>query len=425
MSKERIETGPAPAISVTCHGDLVISGWAEQAIGIRGAYTVDDRGKTWVISSDEDLVLQVPMDSALHIAEVVGDLVIKYSQGDAAIDTVHGDAVLRGLGIAKVGVVHGDLSLKHFTGLAHVEKVHGDVSAAHMQELAVGDASGDLSLRHINGSLQIDRAEGDIDLRLVAGAVSVGVALRDANLSVVSGVVNLPDVKGDIRLKGGLQQGNHVLTAERDIVVRWPNGMPMNLIATAPAVTSRATLDEFEQKGDAWIGRIGDSKTNVELTAGRQIQLKDAEAFDSRWGESEGSDADFGFDFDFTTIGERISAQINEKMAVFTRNMEQQFGPDFGREIGEKMARKAEQAAQRAEKAAERAAQRAEKAAERAQKQETRHNPWQDFSASAPSAGPAASKPASPEEQLKILRMVEKGMISPEEASMLLEALEA
>ncbi|MBE2200741.1 MAG: hypothetical protein IAE79_19165, partial [Anaerolinea sp.] len=41
-----------------------------------------------------------------------------------------------------------------------------------------------------------------------------------------------------------------------------------------------------------------------------------------------------------------------------------------------------------------------------------------------PGPPPPPAKKASTEEQLKILKMVEQGIISPEEANMLLEALE-
>lgn len=414
MSKERIETGPAPALSVSCQGDLVIKGWDETAIGVRGEYNLDESGKHWAITSMGDLVLHIPHETALHIAGVAGDLVVKYSGGDVAIDSVKGDTVLRGLASAKVGTVHGDVSLRQSTGPARFETVYGDLNATHIRELSVSTLNGDLNGRHIMGAVTIESAGGDINLRTSDGPVTVLSSQRDVNLSGVTGEVNARGVQGDIRLKGGLTAGNHVLIAERDIVVRWPAEMPINLIATAPAVNNRATLDEFEQKGEAWIGRIGDSKTNVELTAGRQIQIKDAEAIDPRWEDFDEHGEDFAFAFDFANMGDRISAQVNEKIELFTHKMEQQFGPNFGREIGEKMARKAEQAAQRAEKAAERARAQGERGAR-----------WQDFPPPAPSAAPPPPKPASPEEQLKILRMVEKGTISPEEASMLLEALEA
>ncbi|MEZ4516344.1 MAG: DUF4097 family beta strand repeat-containing protein [Chloroflexota bacterium] len=417
MSKERIETGPAPTILVSCQGDLVIKSWSESAVGIKGSYDLDESEKVWNFTSQDDLQLHIPVDSALHISSVNGDLVVKHD-GEVVIEAAQGDVVLRGLSSAKVGPISGDVSIRHISGPAFFEVVHGDFAASHTNELSIGEVNGDFSGRHINGSVTIKRIAGDADFRAVSGDITVTSGNRDLNLSAVTGTVTVSEVEGDIRLKGGLQAGNHVLNAKRDIVVRWPDSLPVNLIATAPFVENRAHFDEFEQKGDAWIGRIGESKTNVELTAGRQIQLKDAETIDPRWGTFEADMEDF--EFEFGDLGERISAQINEKMNIFAQNMEQQFGPDFGQEIGEKMARKAEKAAQRAERAAERAMQRAEKASRAKYGRE-----WQGFYSPSAPASPTPPNPVSPEEQLKILRMVEKGTISPEEASMLLEALEA
>lgn len=416
MGKERIECGEAPAIAVSCQGDLVIKGWQETAIGVSGDYTLDDSEKVFVFTSEGDLQLHIPPASALHIQEVGGDLVVKYEGGDVAIDRVKGDAVLRGLASGKVGTIHGDASIRHLTGPLSSETIHGDVAISHVRELSMGEVFGDISGRYVSGGVAIDKASGDIDLRRVDGNVTVMSGLRDANLSAIDGVVNLPDIKGDIRLKGGLPTGNHMLAAQRDIVVRWPADLPVNLLATAPTVSNRASLDEFEQKGEAWVGRIGEGKTNLELTAGRQIVLKDAEAIDPRWEEFDGSAEGFEFDYDFEGLGARITSQVNEKIEQLTREIEQQFGSDFGKQISEKMARKAERAAERAEKAAERARQRTE-----------RQTRWREPAAPTPPPAPSqpSKKPASPEEQLKILKMVESGVISPEEASMLLEALEA
>lgn len=422
MSKERIETGPNPALSVSCRGNLVVKNWDEKAaVGLKGAYELQEKGKVWTLAASGDLILYIPAGSTLHVEDVGGDTVVKVDRVDTLIDDVHGDLVLRGANDAKVGAVHGDASIRNLTGALEIGTVHGDLSVGNVQVLSLTQAQGDVAIRNVAGAVTVERVNGDIDLRSIEGPITVEVGHRDANLSAVGGVLNLPGMLGDIRLKGGLGVGNHVLSTKRDIVLRWPAGTPVNLIATAPTVNNRAEFDEFAQKGEAWIGRIGDSKTNLELTAGRQIQIKDVEAYDPRWEVYD----ETSFDYDFSNIGERISAQINEKIDSFTRNMEQQFGPDFGHEIGTRLARKAEQAAQRAEKAAERAAQRAEAAAEKNRAKSDRGNRWADYTSPTAAAPPAPAKSASPEEQLKILRMVEKGIISPEDASMLLEALES
>lgn len=422
-SKDRIETGASPALTISCRGDLVIKGWDEAAVLVGGEYEAAEKSGLWTITGQGDLRLHVPHQAALHIAEVAGDVVVKYGGADVAVDEVTGDLVLHGPSSGKVGTVQGDVVLKHLRGPVSLTTVTGDVTAAHIGDLTAGVIHGDFAAKHIDGRVAIEQVMGDVEVRSVSGSVRVDLGHGDASIAEIGGEVSLPMIHEDIILRGSLGPGNHVLNAQRDITVRWPVNTPVNLIATAPTVNNRMTLDEFEQKGEAWIGRIGDGKANLELTAGRKIELKDSDSVDDDWAGFEGATGEFVFGFDMENLGERISSQINEKIAQFTRNMETQFGPDFGREIGERMARKAEQAAQRAERAAERAAQRAEKAAERGRKGGDWGGRWADFTTPGATSSPPPS--ASPEEQLKILRMVEKGIISPEEAGVLLEALES
>jgi hypothetical protein len=83
---------------------------------------------------------------------------------------------------------------------------------------------------------------------------------------------------------------------------------------------------------------------------------------------------------------------------------------------------------ERVERKAEKQAQRLERM-ERKLERETRHLTDHDGFAGAPSEPGQAQEPEEPEpdieeERLSILRMVEQGQIKPEEAEMLLDALE-
>jgi hypothetical protein len=80
----------------------------------------------------------------------------------------------------------------------------------------------------------------------------------------------------------------------------------------------------------------------------------------------------------------------------------------------EKSARAAERAAEQVRRAAEREAQKARMRAERSQRS------WERASGQKPRSRPEM---ASQEEQLRVLRMVEQGKITPEQAADLLEAL--
>jgi hypothetical protein len=150
-----------------------------------------------------------------------------------------------------------------------------------------------------------------------------------------------------------------------------------------------------------------------------RIVLKEAQLVKDEW--EQDSREDFGFGdwsglaFDFADIGERISREVEQNVNRFAAEIQNKFGPDFGEKMAEKFARKAEQAATKAEQAAERVQQRSER-------QQARQTRW----APPPPKPPTPPKPkSSPEEQIKILKMVEQGTISPEEANTLLQALES
>jgi hypothetical protein len=243
-------------------------------------------------------------------------------------------------------------------------------------------------------------------------------------------------VQGDLRIVGPLGEGKHTFKAAGSLKLYWPAGTALNLEATSPSIANRLPLEEVVQDGNTLSGRIGDGNTSLTLQAQGDIELKELVS-DHSWGTKFGGDDhdfDFNFDFDFEGIGERIRAEMDSHVTRITADLEQRFGPDFAQRIAEKVSREAERAAERAEREAERAAARAERAAERAQREAERHaerwarNSQRHGFRFTPPIPPTPPTPpvreVSAEEQLKILRMVENGTISPEEANMLLKALE-
>lgn len=410
MTKQNFETGPAPEINLeVCRGDLTITAVQEATIRADGDdYTVKEIDGRLFINSNGDLRLRVPAASTLNIEEVHGDLAVRHLDGRARVQKVNGDASLSGLPGAKIGVVSGDLVLKQFTGAAHVETVHGDMSVQHhADDIHVGAVHGDFSGRYVSGSAAIQQAAGDVTLKYVGGDTTVSQGARDVNLTQIGGTLSVPQAAGDIRLKGPLPSGDHELRAAGDIVVRWPADAPINLLAHAPKIENRLMWSTETTKDDGtFIGTIVDGKTNLSLNAGGRIYLKSAEPGYSEWDM-------FGMpemDQDLENLGERISAQVTEQMTRMAAEMEARFG-EVGQQVAEKVMRKAEKAAERAAAQAERAQQRAGRRS--------------GFAAPPPPPPPPPPRrQTSTEEQMKILRMVESGAISPEDANMLLEALE-
>jgi DUF4097 and DUF4098 domain-containing protein YvlB len=403
MAKDLYGTGDTPHISVeSCGGDLVIRGWAEPGLQIRGDYEIQETEKGFHLSSAGSLRLNVPSGSLLSVGEVGSDLIVKHTTGQAVVQTVQGDVILSSAGEVELGTVHGDLVTRNLTSPLQVNEVHGDATARNTSAITFNAIYGDLSARKIDGNLTVEMISGDADLRYIDGDVVVAAGHRDVNLNGITGQVTVTGVIGDIRLRGGLDEGDHRLEAAGDIIVRWPANRPLNLVASGRQIDNRLPLEEGTEKNGSLSGHIGGGNINLTLTSTGRIILREAELTDEKWNNMEG-EMEFGFDVDMTGIAARIEKELNTHLARVTRDIEAKFGGDFTQRFAEKMAH------------------RAEKAAERSRRREYRRRGGYDFTSS--SAAP--SKPTvSTEEQLKILKMVENGKITPQEASMLLEALE-
>jgi hypothetical protein len=114
---------------------------------------------------------------------------------------------------------------------------------------------------------------------------------------------------------------------------------------------------------------------------------------------------EFDFGVDLAGIGSRIETEVIAQVSRLSQELERKFGADFGQQIAQKVARKAERAAA---------------------KGRPRYDRNKVYAGAGEFTQPSpAKKSASTEEQLKILKMVETGKISSEEARMLLEALES
>ena len=426
MSQERIEVSKQPHVEIfECHGDLVVRSWAETAVLIKGnEYELNETEAGLALTVHGSIKLTVPIASSLHVGNVHGDFVVKKLDGDVSLQNVMGDAVLRNIGSAKVGTVHGDLQAKHLEGNLGLETVMGDVSIGYCTEAAIGAVHGDLTARHINGNADIAAVMGDINLRNVAGDVTIKQGNRDANLRYLSGDTNtLSSISGDIRLHGPLNPGNHSFTANGDIVFHWPWDEALSVTAVAPNIKNKLTFSEIKEDEGSLTGQIGKGGPNVSLKANGQIVLKMKDRDKAQWIDDEIA-YDFDFDFDFEGLSEKINQDVFAQVHRITNEFESKFGPDFA----ETMAIKAEKEAAKIEKAAARAMRQAERAmrdAERRIKQAVRYrSPTPPRPPMTPHRAVKVKPEVSSEEQLKILKMVEKGIISPEEAGTLLEAME-
>ena len=141
--------------------------------------------------------------------------------------------------------------------------------------------------------------------------------------------------------------------------------------------------------------------------------LKEAELVRPKW--FEGADGMFEKDFfsELGAMGAQIASEVNQEVAGLAAEFEANIAPNL-QKMGEQFAQKANEAANKARAMADEFAARERAAAERRAEQ----------SSPPPAKEKAAAEADNAVEQLRILKMVEKGVITPEEANLLLEALE-
>lgn len=412
MGKGRIETGKAPQIFVgACDGDLVIRGGAELALLVRGEYTAAEKAGGYHLTGRGDLRLVVPSGATVSVEEVSGKLIVKGVAGACQVGRVYGDAVLTVGGPTHIDAVHGDLSARNIDALA-VGEVHGDADARRAGGLALSAVYGDLVARQIAGPVTVEEVSGNVDVRGVDGNVAISRAHHNANVFYAKGQVTLGRVDGDVWLRGALSPGNHAVAARGDIILRWPANAPLNLVAAGRQIDNRLPLQDIVDKDGRLTARLGSDGANLTLSADGRVILKEGDP-DEKW-EFGPEGEEYQFEavmegFDMENIAARIEAEVNNHLARVARDFETHLGPEFGQRMAEKAARQAERAAERVERSRRKSDWRGRAAA----------------SAAAAEAAPTAPRrTASPEEQLKILKMVESGAITPEDAGMLLEALE-
>ncbi len=408
MNKQRFDTGKTPTITVSeCLGDLVIKGWPEPVLYIQGGpFEATESEKGYTITCRGSLNLRVPVAANLFLDQVRGDLIIKNIEGDINASEVNGSMIVKIANNVTIANVYGSFTGKNIDGLLTADDVMHSLSLRNVASTEIGNVHGDFSARYVEGSVQVNHVMGDVSLNTVNGSVTIERTAGDANLRNLGGAARLDQIGGDLRLTGGLASGKHVFQASGNILVRWPPDEPINLTAMAPSIVRRLEFDSMTETKGQLVARLGESETYVTLAAGGEIILKPYYDSGSEWGDVDAGEMDVDFAVSMEGLGEMLTSQLDTRLEELSTRLRTQFGPEFSQKM-----------ALRAEKAVEKALKRVEHAQEQVRRRYT------------PPPPPAPPKPskarkASSQEQLKVLQMLEKGVISVQEATTLLEALE-
>ena len=292
-----------------------------------------------------------------------GDLDVVQVGGDARITGVENDIFLRTVG--------GDLSLTR-VGNASFELVGGDIRARKI--------TGNLTVDRIGGDAALERVTGDVILRSVGGDIYLtkhqGSASLKAGGDVVISFLPLGSSESEIHAGGDL---SCTLRRGASISAQYKCGGDLHLPARSPS----------DKQADDRTYVMGDGEATLKLKAGGDLWIR----------KEDQSGDDFGALNGLDVISE-IDSKIAEMEAQFDALGAGLHGFDAKR-IGEKVRHSVAKA--------QRKAARAEKMRVRLESEFFDRG---------------ESLAATEEERLTILKMVEDGKVSVDEAEMLLNALE-
>jgi len=418
MAEAIFITSETPEIIIEMvDGNLRLSGWERNEFQAESEGGDDLRAEhkdnRVVVKCYAHCTMRVPRRSSLTIKRVNGDARLKSLDQAAVIENVGGDLVLRQTAALTINNVGGDLSAKIVEGAFTVKFVGGD-----------------LSVRGVAGDFSSDKVGGDLNL-------------REANASAVARGVGA-DTRLDLNFWPGKE---YSFQSGADIICRLPleasarfeiqSGGDINVSAPNAKVDGNAHRKSVT---------LGDGAAPVAMRAGGDVSITTLS------GERDSTGEDLGGMTD--ELSAHIETQLSEHMASLEKDLTERLGKldsilggKFvnAEEIAAKARRAAEKIAKaetrRAEKIArveirrgEKAQRRAESAERRAERRAERGKfGWsidlgRAFAAPRPPTPPKppgpSSDPVSDEERMVILRMVEQGKISVEEAEKLLTALE-
>jgi hypothetical protein len=313
--------------------------------------------------------------------------------------------------------VMGNVRVERVEGPVTVATVHGNTNLRAVGPTALERTLGNLSARQVMGDLRVQTTNGSARVRQVEGSLSLGQV--DGNLVAerLERGLAAEQVRGNVRLGPPFSPGQtYRLNARGNLTVRLPTDASLRLaLSAAGGVRSHVPDLELEKTDGETQGVLGAGEASLEAHVSGHVSLRPLEL-------EEGPAAGLDFMADMEMLGAQIEARIAEAMSEMGARLEESLGRVDSEAIRRRVERATEQALRQAGRATAQARRRAEREAERARlRAERAERRWQRASGRRPRP---TREPATDEERMRVLRLVEEGKITPEQAADLLAALE-
>lgn len=374
-----------PVIIQQVGGDLRLRGQEDDMLLVEGELAAVEHlgaGQPYLVRAAGDARVIAPEAVPVSVQAVGGDASITGLAADCDIQSVGGDLSLRDAGTLHVGAVGGDARIKRVTGNVTVEAVGGDATIRDVEgAVAVSGVGADLFLRDVGGDCIVEQAGADLVLSL---DFAPGREYRfSAGSDILCRIHPDTHVTFDLPADTALQ-----LDVEAEVIER----------EDAP---NRRTII------------LGDGSAHVHIGAANRLRLV---------GEEEDYMVNFG-----VQLEDELEARLSHLEAKLSQQLD---GLDERIQATTiRFASQAERMAERAQREALRAAERVRRTMEqwdtkpkRARK--AKRTGFTLGGLETRGAPPPRHDPVTEEERLMILKMVQDGKITIEEAERLLAALE-
>lgn len=482
MNERLVSIDGAPRLAlVELAGNARVVGWDRHEVRVRlegdpdEALSIDRSPEELALSVSESCEIRVPAGLPLHVRQAQGNLTVtevislnaEQVRGNLHLDEVahaHLAEVYGNLRAGEaadlrvVGTVYGNASL-HEVKAADLQNVRGNLAAKELQHLRASRVGGNLTAREVAGALAADRVGGNATLKEVAGPVTIEQVAGNLAARELAGGARVTRIGGDLYLNGEVGRGQtYHFQVDGNALLRpgGEAGAHVNLVAGGKILSSMS-LDGEERSEGRLSGTLGEGGAEIAVQAGGNITLGgDGAGVHVRIevGDEIARQVEESLRaVDLEAIGRQVSQEMEAAMSRLRVKLEstdwQRYGNQAQQAVEramERLQRNLDRAADKAARAQERmdreqermdrAQERMDQAAERQARREARHartdpfeagvepgiEDWQEGEPDGPVA--AAAAPSLDEERLSILRMVEQGQITPEDAELLLDALD-
>jgi hypothetical protein len=389
MEEKTINVNDHTMIVVKTHADLNLQGSDLMEIHAqtgerRGAAMTQDDDVV-IVQSRSDLDLVVPSVAKIAVERASGDANIRQVSGHLQVQRVGGDLSIQNIATAEIISVGGDCSILTSGGVLSVQRIGSDFTGAELTgPVKLEGVGGDVSMHMISGDAQI-RAGGDISLSIDE--------VNDQNVRL--------DAGGDVQV---------VLPSDANVTLEMRSrghDIMVQLGGESQSIEKRLATLTFGS---------GSSKINID--AGGDIRVSD---------DTSEKDPFDDLQADFEKHWQEVEESRNER----SREGDEEAFSFHADEFNDRINRHVDNAMRQADSRIQQAMKKLEERTRRLERHGYHKIPpippippipgrWTGSVQSAEEK----KQPASEEEKLLILKMLQEKKITAEEAEKLLDALE-